>query len=162
MASGKSTIGRKLARKLGWEFCDTDALIAHQHGPIASIFEREGEAAFRRYEHDAIRAALGNTSPSVVALGGGALTFRANRGLLAAQAYRVFIRVSAEQILGRVRRSREARPMLGEAPTLERVRKLYASRMAQYERSDYVIDASDRSDAKVIDEIVGWLECKHR
>jgi shikimate kinase len=90
------------------------------------------------------------------------LTFRANRGLLAAQAYRVFIKVPAEQILGRVRRTREARPLLGDAPTLERIRELYAGRMAQYERADYIVDASDRSDAMVIDEILGWLECKHR
>jgi shikimate kinase len=162
MASGKSTIGRKLARKLGWDFFDTDALIADKHGPVASIFEREGEAAFRRYEHEAIRAALDNAAPSVVALGGGALTFRANRGLLAAQAYRVFIKVPAEQILGRVRRTREARPLLGDAPTLERIRELYAGRMAQYERADYIVDASDRSDAMVIDQILEWLECKHR
>jgi shikimate kinase len=157
MASGKSTIGRKLARRLGWPFVDTDSLVTRQHGTIAEIFEREGEQDFRRYEHEAIRGALESVERTVLALGGGALTLAANRTLLARHAYRVFIKISPEQILTRVRRSHDVRPLLGPAPTLRRIRELYAQRMANYERVDRVIDASRRSDASVIDEIVVWL-----
>jgi shikimate kinase len=157
MASGKSTIGRKLARKLGWSFCDTDALVARNHGPIRTIFAREGEAAFRDYEREAIRTALDNADPSVVALGGGALTTAANRRILTERAYRVFLKVPAEQILARVRRSRETRPVLGPAPTLARIRELYASRMPDYESADRVVEAARRSDASIIEEIVEWL-----
>jgi shikimate kinase len=162
MASGKSTIGRKLARKLGWKFCDTDSLIVREHGAIASIFQSDGEPVFRRYEHDAIRVALDEPASSVVALGGGALTYPANLPLLTRHAYCIFIKVSPEQILGRVRRSREFRPLLGDAPTLDRVRELYATRLPAYESADYTVDASERSDATVIDEIAGWLECTRR
>jgi shikimate kinase len=157
MASGKSTIGRKLARKLGRRFADTDSIVAHAHGPIDAIFAREGEDAFRRYEEEAIRVALDVAEPSVVALGGGALTVAANQRLIADRAYRIFIKVPPEQILARVRRSHEVRPMLGSTPTLERVLELYKRRMRDYENADCVIDASRRRDASVIDEIVEWL-----
>lgn len=157
MASGKSTIGRKLARQLRRPFTDTDALVVADHGPIHTIFANEGEAAFRRYESEAIRAALDREEPSVIALGGGALTVPQNCKLLAERAYRVFIRVPAEQILARVRRSREARPMLGSAPTLETLGALYASRLAEYEGADHVVEAAQCSDATVIAEIVEWL-----
>lgn len=157
MASGKSTIGRKLARKLGWSFFDTDTLIVRAHGPIARIFADEGEAAFRRYERAAVRDALQSVEPSVVALGGGALTEAENRRLLADRAHRVFIKVSAEQIFARVRRSRGVRPVLGARPSLARIQELYARRMPDYEGADHVVDATRSSDAQVIDAILGWL-----
>jgi shikimate kinase len=160
MASGKSTIGRKLARKLGWTFFDTDVIVAREHGPIAAIFADEGEAAFRQYEHAAISVALENAGASVVALGGGALTVAENRSLLRDRAYRVFIKVSPLQILARVRRSREVRPVLGRSPTLARIEELYASRLRDYESADRVIEATSRSDGQVIDEIVDWLNEK--
>jgi shikimate kinase len=157
MASGKTTIGRKLARKLRWPFCDTDALIVENHGPSSAIFANEGETAFRRYESDAIRAALEREEATVIALGGGALTIPRNRNLLGERAYRIFIKVPAEQILARVRLSREVRPVLGSTPTLESVGALYASRMTEYEKADHVVEAARRSDAMVVAEIVEWL-----
>jgi shikimate kinase len=161
MASGKSTIGRKLARRLGWLFVDTDALIVREHGAIPAIFETQGEAAFRMYEQSAIRAALDRTPSHIIALGGGALTLSENRLLLEERAHRVFIRVSPEQVFARIRRSRGTRPMLGTAPTLERIRELYAARMADYAGADLVVDASQVSDAGVIDQIVAWLNERH-
>lgn len=160
MASGKSTIGRKLARKLGVPFLDTDALVVRAHGPIPAIFAGEGEAAFRRYERAAIGEALGSREASVLALGGGALTDAANRKLLSDSAYRVFIKLSPEHVLARVRRSREERPMLGARPTLVAVKDLYARRLPEYARSDHVVEAAHRSDREVIEEIVGWLRDK--
>jgi shikimate kinase len=158
MASGKSTIGRKLARKLGWMFVDTDTLVVREHGSIPAIFEREGEPAFRRYEHAAVRNALERVQAHVIALGGGALTLPENRNLLQQSSHSVFIKISAEQAFERVRFGRAMRPMLGPAPTLERIRELYASRMDDYAAADVVVDATDCNDARVIDAIVAWLD----
>lgn len=158
MASGKSTIGRKLAKRLGYAFVDTDDVVAREHGTVASIFAAEGEAAFRRYEHQAISAALRRPEPSVVALGGGALTFPANRALLQRHAYRIFIKVSAEQVLARVRKSREKRPLLGPDPTLTAVKELYDARMPQYAHADYVVEADRRNRREVLDDILRWLD----
>jgi shikimate kinase len=157
MGSGKSTVGRRLARQLGCAFVDTDALVARDHGPVQAIFAQEGEAAFRRYEQAAIRGALEGVEPAVLALGGGALTIAANRSLLASRAYRVFIRVSPEQVLARLRNAREARPLLGEAPTLAAIRALYDKRMPQYEAADHVVRADRLSGRQVLDDILEWL-----
>jgi shikimate kinase len=157
MASGKSTIGRKVARRLGRPFIDTDALVIRAHGPIAAIFAQEGEAVFRRYERSAIGEALANPEASVVALGGGALTVAENRRLLEERSYRVFIKISAEQVLARVRQSRETRPMLGESPTLEQIEELYAKRLSHYASADLVVEAERRSDREVVADIVGWV-----
>lgn len=160
MASGKSTIGRRLAKRLGWAFVDTDDIIAREHGPIPTIFATEGEPAFRRYEHGAISAALRGSESSVIALGGGALTFAANRPLLQRRAYRIFIKVSAEQVLARVRKSREKRPVLGADPTLASVSALYEARMPQYVQADYVVEAERRSGRDVLEDILDWLRAR--
>lgn len=157
MASGKSTIGRKLARRLGRPFVDTDELVVREHGPIGEIFAQEGEAAFRRYESRAIGEVLANPQASVVALGGGALTIAENCRWLKQRAKCVFIKVAPEQVLARVRRSREIRPMLGEAPTLKQVKELYAQRLSQYAGADLVIEVKRQSDREVVDAIVGWM-----
>jgi len=160
MASGKSTIGRKLARKLGRPFFDTDAIVVRAHGRIPAIFENEGEPAFRGYESTAIGDVLENREPSVVALGGGALTVAENRKLLEERAYRVFIRIAPEQILARVRRSREVRPVLGARPSLATIKELYARRLPDYAGADLVVEATRRSDGDVIGEILEWLRGK--
>ncbi len=157
MASGKSTIGRKLARKLRWPFFDTDAVVVRAHGQIAAIFANEGEAAFRCYERAAIEATLESHETSVLSLGGGALTVAENRRLLEDRAYRVFIKVSPEEILARARRGRGVRPLLGSNPTLEKIEELYSRRVADYERADLVIDATHRSEGEVVAEILGWV-----
>jgi shikimate kinase len=158
MGSGKSTVGRRLARRLGCAFVDTDVVVSREHGPVPEIFAQEGEAAFRRYEEAAIRGALDTAEPAVLALGGGALTVAANRKLLASRAYRVFIRVSPEQVLARLRQARETRPLLGVTPTLAAIRELYEKRMAQYEAADHVVRADRLSGRQVLDDIVEWLQ----
>jgi shikimate kinase len=157
MGSGKSTVGRKLARRLGCAFVDTDELVAREHGEVPAIFAYEGEAAFRRYERAAVRNALERDEPAVVALGGGALTIAANRHLVARRAYCVFIRVSPQQVLTRLRKARQARPLLGPAPTLSAIRALYERRVPQYESADHVVEADRLTGRQVLDDIVEWL-----
>ncbi|MGH9000821.1 MAG: shikimate kinase, partial [Acidimicrobiia bacterium] len=80
MGSGKSSVGRRLARRLGRSFVDTDQLVEARRGlPIAEIFAADGEAAFRALESSAVAEALGASPPAVVAFGGGAILDPANR-----------------------------------------------------------------------------------
>jgi shikimate kinase len=160
MAAGKSTIGKKLARKLKCAFFDTDDLIINEHGEVADIFYNEGEAAFREYEHAALMAVLERGEPGVVALGGGALTLEANRKLLKRLAYRVFIKVSPEQVLERLRRGKRIRPLIGPTPSLSKIKELYAKRMPQYARADHVVEADTMKGSQVIDDIIEWLHKK--
>ena len=133
-------------------------MVARDHGPVPVIFAQEGEAAFRRYEQAAICGVLESAEPVVLALGGGALTVAANRNLLASRAHRVFIRVSPEQVLARLRKAREVRPLLGETPTLATIQALYDKRMPHYEAADHVVRADRLSGRQVLDDIVEWLQ----
>jgi shikimate kinase len=160
MGAGKSTIGRKLARELGCAFFDTDDLVVHTHGAIPEIFSSQGEAAFRRYEQEAIGSVLSGADASVVALGGGALTIAENRALLKERAHRIFLRSSPEQILRRLRRSRERRPLLGARPTLAQIRELYDARLAHYADVDHIVEARRMSDRAILDDILQWLNEK--
>lgn len=160
MAAGKTTIGRKLARKLNCSFFDTDDLVVRDHGQISDIFYNEGEGAFRSYEHAAVAEVLGDGEPGVVALGGGALTHEPTQKLLKKRAYRIFIKVSAENVLERLRRSKRARPLLGPTPPLSRIKELYKKRMPQYAHADFVVEADDMTTTQVVEAIVEWLHKK--
>ena len=139
MAAGKSTIGKRLARELKMPFVDTDAEIIALHGPIETIFANEGEAAFREYERIAVEAALAGEA-KVLSLGGGAITHAPTRALLTQHAVRVFVDVPATTILARARRSQTPRPVLGEKPTLARIRELLALREPYYREAEIIID----------------------
>ena len=160
MAAGKSTIGKKLARKLKCAFYDLDREVVNRHGEISEIFYEEGETAFRAYELDALQAIVAGEPPGVIALGGGAVTHEPIATLLKKRAYRVFIKVSPEQILGRIRRSKVVRPLLGPTPSLQRIKELYAARMPSYAHSDLVVEADILTPAQVLDHIVAWTHKK--
>ncbi len=160
MAAGKSTIGKKLARKLKCAFFDTDELIARDHGEVSDIFYNEGEKAFRAYELDAVSHVLEDGEPGVVALGGGALTYEPTSKLLKKRAYRVFIKVSPEQVAERIRNSKRIRPLLGPSPGLSKIKELYTKRMPQYAHADFVVEADGMSTTQIVDTIVEWLHKK--
>ncbi len=161
MASGKSTIGRGLARRLGCEFFDTDEIVVREHGTVARIFRTEGEDAFRRYEQAAIGEALSGARGGVVALGGGALAHEENRKLVEERAHRVFIKVSPERVRSRLQKSREVRPLLGREPSLGEVVELYDRRLEHYGSADHVLDADRLSGEQAVDEILAWLRAKN-
>ena len=160
MAAGKSTIGKRLARKLKCAFFDVDDLVVKEHGAISDIFYNEGEAAFRRYEKAALAQVLDDGAAGVVALGGGALTSDENQKLLKKRAYRIFIQVSPEQALERMRRSKVVRPLLGPTPSLGKIRELYTKRMPQYAHADYVVEAGSLTTSQVVDNIIEWMHKK--
>jgi shikimate kinase len=106
MASGKSTVGRLLAHRLGWNFFDTDEQIeAAEKTPIAEIFDTRGEAEFRRIEtgiiHRHVRR-IEQGSPAVLALGGGAFAAQANRNLLENNGVTVWLDCPLEVVERRV------------------------------------------------------------
>jgi len=159
MAAGKSTIGKRLARKLKVPFVDVDDLIIRERGPIADIFYAQGEPAFRQYEHDVIARAL-DEKVSVMAVGGGAVTFEPTLRLLKKHAYRIFIKVPAEQIAARLRRSPRVRPLLGPQPTLHHIKELYEKRMEGYAHSDLTVGANELTTPQIVDQIVEWMHRK--
>ena len=161
MAAGKSTLGKKLARKLKCGFYDLDDAIVARHGPVSDIFYAQGEPAFRHYEHDELARLIDEQPPGIIAVGGGAVTFEETLKLLKKRTYRVFIKVSPEQVLGRLRRSPTVRPLLGPNPSLHKIKELYAARMPKYAHADLVVEADDLTPPQVLEHIVTWMHKKN-
>ncbi len=120
MGSGKSTVGPLLAARLGWRFVDVDDVIVSEAGaPIAELFARHGEPAFREREHDTIaRMAIGDAL--VLALGGGAIEHAATRALLIAAPATLLVHLEVElaTTLARCAGTEHTRPVLADHANL--------------------------------------------
>ncbi len=158
MGAGKTTVGRRLARELRLRFADSDAEIVRCHGPISQIFEREGEAQFRRYEREVLEQ-LVSGEPAVIAVGGGAIIAVENRALLRRGGVIVHLAISAEAAFERVAR-RTHRPLLGNAPDLNAVRALLRRRAAAYADNDFAIEAGLRPPHSIARAIAHWYRAR--
>lgn len=160
MASGKSTVGEALARSLGWELVDLDREIERREGrTIAEIFAAEGEAAFRRVEVEVTREQIGR-SRVVVSCGGGWVTNPESASLVPPRSLTVWLRVSPERVLERVRGDGDGpvRPLLaGDDPAVT-VRRLLAAREPLYSRADLVVD----TDGVGVGDIARQIETRVR
>lgn len=156
--SGKSTVGRALARRLQLPLFDADAVIEQRLGcTIRDWFEQHGEAAFRDLEEQVIDE-LTQGPPAVLATGGGAVLRSANRERLNARGTVVYLRSSPEQIYRRLRNDTK-RPLLQVADPLQRLRDLHAQRDALYrECAHYVIDTHGSSLAMLAGRVLMQLE----
>lgn len=157
--SGKSTVGRQLARRLQLEFVDSDHVIEQRLGcSIASFFEREGESAFRDIE-EAVLDELTLLPPCVLSTGGGSVLRPINRQRLRERGKVVYLRSTPEEVFRRVRHD-TARPLLQVQDPLKRLRELYAQRDPLYrETAHFTIDTTGRpSVATLVNMIVMQLE----
>lgn len=144
MGTGKSTVGRLLAKRLGFEFLDFDELIEKEAGmPVKEIFSSHGEARFREFEARAIEklasGALGNSL--VVSTGGGAVVKERNRSLLRSFGVLVCLKASPEEILRRVG-NRPERPLLFGPDREEKLHTLLSERQTAYMDCDLEVDTT--------------------
>jgi shikimate kinase len=160
MGSGKSAVGRQLARRLGLEFVDSDDEIVARTGvDVAYIFEKEGEAGFRARESEVIDE-LTLRDNVLVATGGGAVLDPANRERLRDRGRVVYLRTSVDQQLARTRRSTR-RPLLNNPDPRGTLERLMAQRSPLYEEvADLAVDTDGRKVKTVVDEIVRRLEAQ--
>ncbi|HFD80100.1 MAG TPA: shikimate kinase AroK [Gammaproteobacteria bacterium] len=140
MGAGKSTIGRQLARQLGFEFLDSDREIEQRTGvDIPLIFDLEGEAGFRKRE-EAVIEDLTQRPDIVLATGGGAVLSQPNRRHLSSRGHVIYLRTSVEQQLQRTAHDRN-RPLLQTGDPEKKLRELMDVRDPLYrEVADWTID----------------------
>lgn len=157
MGTGKTTIGRLLAGRLGFDFVDTDAVIVERHGPIPAIFAEHGEGAFRRMERD-VADELADRTGLVIATGGRMLVDAVNAERLAATGDVFCLVASIDTILVRVDADGAAatRPLLAGENVRERLEHLLAEREEAYGRFPQV-DTDRRDPGEVADEIIGLV-----
>lgn len=173
MGTGKSAVGRVLARRLGWRHLDTDAEIERLAGrTIPEIFTEEGEAAFRAREAALLASlsppsltgkgagGLGSNGASLILSTGGGTPLRAeNAALLKRIGTVVWLQAAPEAILARVQRSLDERPLLAghRDDPLGRIQTLLADRAPRYAAlADYTLDTSDCADSE---EAADRLSC---
>lgn len=142
MGSGKTTIGRSLAKRLGFGFIDSDREIEARTGvSIPTIFEIEGEDGFRKREAQVI-AEVSRQSGVVVATGGGAVLRPENRENLRSHGFVVYLNVPPQTLWERTRHDRN-RPLLQVADPLLKLKELFDQRDALYrEVADLIVDGS--------------------
>jgi len=143
MGTGKTSIGQRLAARLGVPFVDTDALVEQNAGrSVAAIFADDGETAFRAAERRAVQAAL-DVPHAVVATGGGAIADPVNLVALRAAAPIVCLTARPEVILRRALASGPTRPLLQGDDPAARIAALLAARAPAYAQADHTVDTSD-------------------
>ncbi len=162
MGAGKSTVGRIVAERLGWEFVDLDDVIVEAAGKsIAALFDSVGETAFRAQEHQALHSVLARPR-MVLALGGGAIETAANRDLLQASASTrvVFLEAPLGTLLERCQQQQAqpgaaARPVLAD---LENLLQRFTLRLPHYRTAHITVRTTGKDAASVADELLRQLQ----
>lgn len=157
MGTGKSSVGRCLAKSIGFAFVDTDALIQSETGAtISDIFRTHGEAWFRRMEARAIRRAA-KLSNTVISLGGGALMDQRNVEVVMRAGVVVWLRASPEDVLARLRAEGTdgigARPILRGRTDVESVLSLMDGREPGYRQAHVALDTDGKIPGEVACEV---------
>ncbi len=153
MGAGKSTVGKALARKLGMRFVDLDQIIEDAASmSIREIFEQKGEDYFRKIESKMLREAAGS-SPSVVALGGGALSRAENLKMIKETGRSIYLRAPVDFLATNLQ-ERSERPLIAEEPTEEalktKLENLLQKRQESYEACDFILDVNGAMSANDI------------
>jgi 3-dehydroquinate synthase len=160
MATGKSSVGRRLAIVLGYDFLDLDTLIAAEEGmPISEVFTTRGEGTFRDLETRMVERVAGRTG-CVVATGGGTIVNPRNLETLKRSGVVVALTADPDTILARIGPT-EDRPMLWGGDKRERVRLLLEQRAEAYAKADLIVDASARTIDHVVNHILDFLTLHH-
>lgn len=157
MGVGKSTVGRRLARRLGLPFADGDVEIeAAAAMTVSDIFAELGEAEFRAGEARVMKRLLEGPR-MVLATGGGAILSPDTRALLRERAVTVWMRVDLETVAKRVKR-RDTRPLLRDRDPLETLKALAEARYPVYAAADLVVDVGGGAHPHAVETIVAALE----
>jgi len=142
--AGKSTLGKLLAKSIGWPFVELNKEIERINGlSVAEIMALYGQEGFRRMEQTALTQVLTGTEPVVLATGGSIVSEPVTFDLLLSSFYTVWLRAKPEEHMGRVRKQGDMRPMESERSDMQELRTILLSREPLYARASAQVDTAD-------------------
>lgn len=161
MGCGKSTLGRRLARRLGVPFIDTDARVEEREGAtVSDLFRYEGEQRFRKIEREVLDAAIAGNDSAVISTGGGLPVWGDNMARMNAAGCTVYLRRSAENIAGRLspygRRKRPRLQGLNDEELVAFMTRDMASREPFYSRAKLILACDSLPDDELVERIVAY------
>lgn len=157
MGTGKTSVGRELCRKLGYQFIDTDMLIEEREGiPISLIFKKKGEDYFRKLEQLVIEE-VSQRNNVVIATGGGVIKNKKNVENLGRRGIIIWLKAEPEIILKRVMTEGGKRPLLEVEEPLEEINKLLTERLPLYKQADASVDTNYITPEETAQEIMEML-----
>lgn len=163
MGCGKSTLGRKLARRLGVALADTDALIEQQEGAsVIDVFHYEGEEGFRKAERGVLERLIADGGDRVISTGGGLPTWSDNMECMNRVGCTIYLRRSAEQIARRLtpygRRKRPRLRGLSDEELVAFMTRDMEAREPFYSQAQIVVGCEDTSDDELVERIITLCE----
>ena len=157
MGVGKTTVGKRLAKKLNYAFVDVDKIIEKQEGQsISSIFKNKGENYFRKLEAQQTIKELKKDS-SVISLGGGAFLNSIIRQSSKKYSISFWLDVPVDTLLKRLKKSKN-RPVLGKEKNDSSIKKIYFIRKKFYNLADYRIKCKKLTSKQIIEKILNYYE----
>ena len=165
--AGKSTLGRILANRIGWNFVELNKEIEHENGlSVAEIIALYGQEGFRRMEQTALQELLARKESMVLATGGGIVSEPLTFDLILSSFYTVWLKAEAEEHMARVRRQGDLRPMADDRSAMAELRNILLSREPLYARAAAVVDTAglsvDAAAARLIDTVRPVLQNQAR
>ncbi|MBL8152251.1 MAG: shikimate kinase [Blastocatellia bacterium] len=152
MGSGKTTVGKVLAKKLQAQLIDLDQLIVEKATrSIPEIFQEFGEDYFRKLESETLFT-LSFNAPKIVALGGGTFVAEQNREFIKKKGFSIWLNCDFDELVGRLKQD-NSRPLY-RADNLEQFHKLYLSRLSSYSQADLQIDVTKKRPNQVARQIM--------
>lgn len=154
MATGKTTVGKLLAKQLGYTFLDTDHYIEAKTGTkVQDIFQRWGEATFRQLEMETVLE-LSTLKNHVIATGGGMFINPVNQGGLLELGLVIHLAAEGDWIINNLENSKTVRPLLTTKDYKQRVYKLLEERTPSYLMAHLTIDVKNKSPFEIVKEII--------
>src|SRR3974390_1675750 len=165
--AGKSTLGKMLAKKIGWNFVELNKEIEAENGlSVAEIIALYGQEGFRRMEQAALQSLLARKELMVLATGGGIVSEPLTFDLILSSFYTVWLKAEPEEHMARVRRQGDLRPMADDRSAMAELRNILLSREPLYSRASAVVDTAgllvDAAAAKLIDTVRPVLQNEAR
>jgi XRE family aerobic/anaerobic benzoate catabolism transcriptional regulator len=157
--AGKTTVGRRLARRLRVPFVELDRRIEQAANlSLAELYSLHGEAYYRRLEREVLQTVLDGERPMVLATGGGLVTAAETFALLRRSTLTIWLRATPEDHWNRVLRQGDRRPMADHPQAMSDLRSLLAAREPLYASAAHTVETSGRPVDRVVEEIAGVME----